>query len=148
MTLQNESRPVATGGFDKSSLLGGLDNREIARKFVSAQAAYPSADDVRRAILRELFAEAVTIAIGLGLNCLRASQYGDDESVLAEFRLDALDDGAQCAFTKTYPGPREPGGYPKGFYDWPLEKRDAWFAGFNLGLIDLARLQEEEAQRG
>jgi hypothetical protein len=40
MTLQNESRSVATGGFDKSSLIGGLDNREIARKFVSAQAAY------------------------------------------------------------------------------------------------------------
>jgi hypothetical protein len=56
----------------------------------------------------------------------------------------AFDDGAQCAFTKIYPGPREPGGYPKGF---PLEKRNAWFAGFNLGLIDLARLQEEEAQR-
>jgi hypothetical protein len=61
---------------------------------------------------------------------------------------DAFDDGARCAFTKTYPGPREPGGYPPGFHDWPLEKRNVWFAGFNLGLIDLARLQEEGAQHG
>jgi hypothetical protein len=61
---------------------------------------------------------------------------------------DAFDDGARRAFTKTYPGPREPGGYPPGFHDWPLEKRNVWFAGFNLGLIDLARLKEEGAQHG
>jgi hypothetical protein len=60
---------------------------------------------------------------------------------------DAFDDGAQCAFTGEYPREREPGGYPKGFYFWPLEKRNAWFAGFNLGLIDRARF-EEEARHG
>jgi hypothetical protein len=37
---------------------------------------------------------------------------------------------------------------PAWFHDWPLEKRNVWFAGFNLGLIDLARLQEEGAQHG
>jgi len=30
-------------------------------------------------------------------------------------------------------GEREKGGYPLGFHDWPLERRNAWFAGFNLG---------------
>jgi hypothetical protein len=43
MTFQNENRPVATGGFDTSSLFSSSDDQEIARKFVSEQAAYPSA---------------------------------------------------------------------------------------------------------
>jgi hypothetical protein len=30
-------------------------------------------------------------------------------------------------------GGREKGGYPLGFHAWPLERRNAWFAGFNLG---------------
>lgn len=30
-------------------------------------------------------------------------------------------------------GRREPGGYPKGFHAWPLERRNAWWAGANLG---------------
>jgi hypothetical protein len=42
MFAQNENRPVATGGFDTLSLFSSLDDQEIARKFVSAQAAYPS----------------------------------------------------------------------------------------------------------
>lgn len=32
-------------------------------------------------------------------------------------------------------GPREPGGYPRGFHAWPLEKRNAWWAGANLGYL-------------
>jgi hypothetical protein len=60
---------------------------------------------------------------------------------------DAFDDGARCAFTSEYPGEREAGGYPKGFHSWPPEKRNAWFAGFNPGLIDRAHF-EEEAQHG
>jgi hypothetical protein len=59
----------------------------------------------------------------------------------------AFDDGARCAFLGEYPAEREPGGYPKGFHSWPLDKRNAWFAGFNLGLIDRARF-EEEARHG
>jgi len=30
-------------------------------------------------------------------------------------------------------GEREKGGYPLGFHAWPVERRNAWFAGFNLG---------------
>jgi hypothetical protein len=32
-------------------------------------------------------------------------------------------------------GSREPGGYPKGFLQWALEKRNAWWAGANLGYL-------------
>lgn len=32
-------------------------------------------------------------------------------------------------------GKREPGGYPKGFHQWDLEKRNAWWAGANLGYL-------------
>jgi hypothetical protein len=46
---------------------------------------------------------------------------------------DEYNDGARCAFLKTYPGKREPGGYPRGFHAWPLDTRNAWFVGFNEG---------------
>jgi hypothetical protein len=26
--------------------------------------------------------------------------------------------------------------YPRGFHDWPLERRNAWFAGWNVGYCD------------
>jgi hypothetical protein len=44
-----------------------------------------------------------------------------------------FDDGIVCGLTGKAEGDREPGGYPKGFHAWPLERRNAWFAGFNLG---------------
>lgn len=58
---------------------------------------------------------------------------------------DEFRDGARCAFLGEYPGMRERGGYPKGFHQWPLERRDAWFAGFHLGVIERARLTAEES---
>jgi hypothetical protein len=54
-----------------------------------------------------------------------------------------FDDGARSAFLRRSDGPREKGGYPLGFHGWPLARRDAWFAGFNLGRIDRLRLEEE-----
>jgi hypothetical protein len=53
-----------------------------------------------------------------------------------------FDDGARCGATLKYPGDREAGGYPKGFHQWLLEKRNSWFAGFNAGF---ARRQVSEA---
>jgi hypothetical protein len=59
----------------------------------------------------------------------------------AEFR-----DGARCAFLQRYDGEREPGGYPLGFHRWPLNRRNAWLAGYNVGFHDRIRLVVEEAK--
>jgi hypothetical protein len=44
-------------------------------------------------------------------------------------------DGALCAFTQHFSGDRETGGYPRGFNKWPLERRNAWFAGYGYGRV-------------
>jgi hypothetical protein len=59
----------------------------------------------------------------------------------AEYR-----DGARCAFLQQYEGQRDRGGYPSGFADWPLERRNAWFAGFNRGFHDRLGLFQTEAE--
>jgi hypothetical protein len=59
----------------------------------------------------------------------------------AEFR-----DGARCGFLQRYDGDREAGGYPRGFHRWPLDRRNAWFAGFNVGFHDRLRLAREVAK--
>ncbi len=47
---------------------------------------------------------------------------------------DEFNDGLLCALTRYFPGSeRERGGYPRGFHQWPLGQRNAWFAGFNVG---------------
>lgn len=51
-------------------------------------------------------------------------------------------DGARCAFLERYDGAREPGGYPKGFHSWSLERRNAWFGGFNRGRCDRLSIEE------
>jgi hypothetical protein len=48
-------------------------------------------------------------------------------------------DGVRCAFHKRHPGRREPGGYPLGFHGWPLERRNAWYCGFAVGLLERQR---------
>jgi hypothetical protein len=40
-----------------------------------------------------------------------------------------FDDGARRAFTRDSL-------YPPGFLKWSLDQRNAWFAGFNVGLSD------------
>jgi hypothetical protein len=48
-----------------------------------------------------------------------------------------FDDGARMGFSgQPDPGPGEPGGYPKGFRQLPLDARNAWFAGWNAGRCD------------
>jgi hypothetical protein len=39
-----------------------------------------------------------------------------------------FNEGAKRAFEGS-------GLYPPGFHDWPLERRNAWFAGFNFGYV-------------
>jgi hypothetical protein len=53
--------------------------------------------------------------------------------------LDEFADGERCAFLQRFAGERERGGYPKGFHGWPLERRNAWYAGFNFGLLERRR---------
>jgi hypothetical protein len=38
---------------------------------------------------------------------------------------DEFRDGARCGLLREYPGDRERGGYPRGFHQWPLERRNA-----------------------
>ena len=52
-------------------------------------------------------------------------------------------DGARCAFLQRLDGPRMRGGYPPGFDLWLLERRNAWWAGFNRGNCDRIRAQRE-----
>jgi hypothetical protein len=41
-------------------------------------------------------------------------------------------DGARRAFNRVKR-------YPRGFVDWPHDRRNAWFAGFNVGYCDRQR---------
>jgi len=52
-------------------------------------------------------------------------------------------DGARCAFLLRFEGDRERGGYPRGFPRWPLDRRNTWFAGFNVGYHDRLRLAKK-----
>jgi hypothetical protein len=54
-----------------------------------------------------------------------------------------FEDGARCGLTGNTKGPREPGGYPKGFHGWPLDRRNTWFAGFNKGNSDRKGAQDD-----
>jgi hypothetical protein len=56
----------------------------------------------------------------------------------AEYR-----DGARCGFLQTFEGERGKGGYPRGFGDWTLNRRNAWFSGYNRGFHDRMRVSEE-----
>jgi hypothetical protein len=55
-------------------------------------------------------------------------------------------DGARCGFLCRFDGEREVGGYPRGFHGWALERRNAWFAGFDVGFHDRLRLAREMAK--
>jgi hypothetical protein len=54
-----------------------------------------------------------------------------------------FDDGARCGFSWKFEGPREQGGYPKGFHAWPIGRRNAWYAGFNKGNSDRMLFEKE-----
>jgi hypothetical protein len=58
----------------------------------------------------------------------------------AEFR-----DGARCGFLQRRDSLYGPCGYPAGFAHWQLERRNAWFAGFNIGYHDRSRLSKAVA---
>jgi hypothetical protein len=45
-------------------------------------------------------------------------------------------DGARMAFLRPVADEREPGGYPRGFHAWPLDRRNAWWSGYSRGYHD------------
>jgi hypothetical protein len=49
---------------------------------------------------------------------------------------DEFRDGARCGFLQRCEGKRERGGFPLGFHQWPHERRNGWYAGFNRGWCD------------
>lgn len=61
---------------------------------------------------------------------------------------DEFRDAARCAFLRRFDHDRERGGYPKGFHGWEIERRNSWFAGFNVGFHDRFRLAQEEGGDG
>jgi hypothetical protein len=73
-------------------------------------------------------------------------QWPEAEQELAVLRQrwpEEFRDGKRCGFLRSFDGEREAGGYPRGFHHWPLERRNAWYAGFNLGFHDRLRLAKE-----
>jgi hypothetical protein len=56
-------------------------------------------------------------------------------------------DGERLAFLRRRDGHRARGGYPKNFRAWPLERRNAWFAGFNAGCVERERMEVPDGGR-
>ena len=52
---------------------------------------------------------------------------------------DARNEGERAGRGDATADRREPGGYPLGFHQWPFDRRNAWFAGFNVGHIQRGR---------
>jgi hypothetical protein len=48
-------------------------------------------------------------------------------------------DGELGGLGKLPPGPRERGGLPLGFNQWPRDRHDAWFAAFAVGRAQRGR---------
>jgi hypothetical protein len=75
---------------------------------------------------------------------VRNTSPADEVARLTQRWPDEFRDGARCAFLRRFDGARQKGGYPPGFDHWPLERRNAWFAGFNRGFHDRLGLVQTE----
>jgi hypothetical protein len=58
-------------------------------------------------------------------------------------------DGLRIAFFGEAKAERDPagGGYPHGFHQWSIDRRNAWFCGFNLGYVRRKKQTEQEVDR-
>jgi hypothetical protein len=79
-------------------------------------------------------------------NALKPTNTGpaDEIARLTQRWPDEFRDGARFAFLRRFDGTRQEGGYPSRFQYWPLERRNAWFAGFNRGFHDRLDLLQTE----
>ena len=64
---------------------------------------------------------------------------GDERARLKSAWQAEFADGERCGFLSRFEGKRERGGYPRGFHRWPLGRRNAWYCGFNFGLLERQR---------
>jgi hypothetical protein len=66
------------------------------------------------------------------------------EAYPAEFN-----DGVRIGFFGEAKTERDPtgGGYPHGFHQWSIDRRNAWFCGFNRGYIKRKQAEQEVADR-
>lgn len=44
--------------------------------------------------------------------------------------------GYRSGFTGEFQKPCDAGGYPIGFHTWELVRKNAWYAGWNLGCVE------------
>jgi hypothetical protein len=58
---------------------------------------------------------------------------------------DEFRNGARLGFLGRADDEREAGGYPVGFHAWPLDRRNAWFVGFNRGRLDRSHVTRQAA---
>ena len=70
----------------------------------------------------------------------------DDAALLRQRWPHEWRDAARCGFLHRFDGEREEGGYPRGFHLWRVDRRNAWFSGFNVGFHDRLRLVHVEAR--
>jgi hypothetical protein len=91
-------------------------------------------------------AHAARFANGRSHDAFNARNTGpaDEVARLTQRWPDEFCDGARCAFLRRFDGDRQDGGYPTGFHHWSLERRNAWFAGFNRGFHDRLGLLHAE----
>jgi hypothetical protein len=75
----------------------------------------------------------------------RVSEIGrHDGASLRDRWPDEFRDGARCGFMMRSDGNREIAGYPGEFHLWSIDRRNAWFAGFNRGWSDRLRTAQTE----
>ena len=55
----------------------------------------------------------------------------DERNWLKETFPKEFEDGVLCGLEVRH----HVGNYPRGFHKWPLDRRNAWFAGFNVGYL-------------
>jgi hypothetical protein len=74
----------------------------------------------------------------------RSAAEAERQALRARFP-ELFDDGARMGFRgEPNNGEREPGGYPKGFHQLPLEARNAWWSGWNKGRIERKRWEKAQ----
>jgi hypothetical protein len=69
-----------------------------------------------------------------------SARVAEERAMLRARWRSAWENGAKRGFEGEHSG----GSYPQHFARWPLDQRNSWFCGFNVGFHDRMRLSEEE----